>query len=142
MTIKAQTSFERKVIALIIRAQMWSDAAKGISSTLIDSRYHAYHTYKYDCYSKKDRCICDVLNLLKKNRRCCVQYYIGYDTELRCAIVYFEVRVEGKKFQISFHSFNKVLINAKGAGLPMRWKGIEGSSRKAAEELQVIVCRN
>ena len=118
---------------------MWSDAAKGYDSALEDSRFCSKYLSKYYCYNKKDHCIQQALCLLKRNKRCNISYYISEDKKLRSAIVYFEIHVETKKFQISFHSFNNGLINAIGTGKPMRWKGIVGSSRKAAEDLQVIL---
>lgn len=131
-----------KIIELIVRAQMWSDAAKGIYSDLRDSRYNAINNSKYFCYYKKDQCICNALSLINSVdvKHTNIRYYIGKDETLSgSALVYFEVRHEGLKYQISFHSFTDGIVNRIGAGMPMRWKGKVGSSRACALALQTLL---
>lgn len=51
-------------------------------------------------------------------------------------VILFDTKIEGKRMQISFHSFNKRLWKEKvGEGRPTHWDGKIGGSEKACVKL-------
>lgn len=113
----------KKVIMLVASAQMHSDEGKvhyKVNQPVI--------TFKGNCrygYKGKDAAIMAAICVINNHPRMGVNYYIKDNGEN--VIVYFNFKVDGKRLQISFHSFSDELRKLVGKGSPCRWREGIGS---------------
>lgn len=129
----------KKISRAIILAQVASDGGKGYRffKGLVPNEYNAY----YLGYDVKDDYILDAINLINRyGKSSGFSYYIGesdLDTWNESAIVYFNFKINGKRYQVSFHTFGEEIISRrdekKNDSHSTRWD--KASSRKAAMKL-------
>lgn len=100
----------KQIIRFICLAQIASDAGKGIYELEMSSKMA--DTAAWRKYAIKDKMIFEAIKIINNSRRCGINYHIvsgkdqnGHDSY----IIYFDVKVEGERRQVSFHSFNKKL---------------------------------
>ena len=108
---------DKKVATLILRAQNASDGGKGIDEFVSNRR-----SYRDNCagYAQKDRMILSAIELIRRNRSN-FKYAVVRDRDgIADYIVYFETRINGKKYQVSFHSFSEKL-SPYVRGFRARW---------------------
>lgn len=128
----------KKTIKLIVAAQYNSDAAKGIN--IIPDKYDMYkNTYYYDA---KDKCILAAINLINSTSRSGINYYVVEQLDQnghKSRVVYFDIKYNDLKYQISFHSFSGAIKKLVGKGRPTRWTKELAGSRDACLELIRLV---
>ena len=121
-------SVNGKIAEYILRAQNASDGGKGIDE--ISSSRKAI-TDNRSGYSHKDPAIIAAIKLInsgKSNWKYIVQECHDYYN--MAWIVYFETRIEGKKIQCSFHTFNWYFDKYTRNSYRTKWD--HGSSRESA----------
>ena len=110
-------SLEVKRIARILYlAQSASDGGKGIYKLPNDSGVSHYQDSYRICYKKayaaKDSLIIRAIDLINRSHDKTVRFSVRESTDQngqKCYLVYFDFKVEGKREQVSFHSFNDEL---------------------------------
>ncbi len=125
----------KKIIEKVILAQIASDAGKGIydlvdtSSKVIGKEVKRAVRQGYDV---KVKYILDAIKLVNATPKCGVNYYVintpdqnGHDSDL----VYFDIRLNGMRYQVSFHSPVGSFAPYYNKGRKTHWD--EKSSRKA-----------
>lgn len=132
------SNIDKKIAEAIVYAQIASDAGKGIE--ILEGR----NVFKYNStvdkgYHSKDGYIFSALNLIRNTKNCSYKYYVTAQPDQHgnpSFIIYFNFKVNGKREQISFHSFNKKLWKELvGSGTICHWQGGIGGSRKACQKL-------
>lgn len=129
----------KKIARNIILAQIASDGGKGY-------RYFKGLVPKEDVayllgYDIKDDYILDAINMINRHGKSSgFSYYIGesdIDSWNESAIVYFNFKIDGKRYQVSFHTFGEEIISRryekKNDTHSTRWD--KASSRRAAMKL-------
>lgn len=132
------SNFDRKIAEAIVYAQMASDAGKHKYDLHTEKGNKARHT-KYAGYSFKDGYIFSAIQMINGTKNCGFRYYItaqpdqnGYNS----FVIYFTFKVDGKRKQVSFHSFNKKLWKDKvGDGMITHWDRQIGGSVKSCQSL-------
>ncbi len=122
------TSINKRVAEYILRAQNASDGGKRITE-LVDSK----KSRRDNCagYMVKDMMIFRAIDLIVRNKSS-FKFAVVKDSEhVANFIVYFETRINGEKYQVSFHSFNMGL--AKYVARSFRTKWDYGDSRYSAK---------
>lgn len=133
----------KKVIVLIASAQMRSDEGKilrnhhndvykGLSQEIITFKSNCCH-YSYD---GKDAAIIAAIGIINKHPLMGVSYYVKNNGSN--VIVYFNFKVDGKRLQVSFHTFSSELRKLVGKGSPCRWK--EGIGSRETCHLLLKLC--
>ena len=130
-----------EVAKAIIAAQDGSDFAKG-NAALPLSKRQTRHTRnrRNGGYKCKVNYIILALNLIRKNQTD-FSYYIERKEDQNgfpSIIVYFEIKIEGKRIQVSFHTpLNKAgeLEKLVSTGRRTRWNKRQGACQGACEEL-------
>ena len=99
----------KKIAELILRAQNASDGGK-LFSVISFSRKGLKDNHIG--YKTKDACIAQAINLISKTgRQSAFRYFVTDDkTAAAYFMVYFETRVNGQKYQVSFHSYDNNLV--------------------------------
>jgi hypothetical protein len=125
---------EREIARYIILAQSASDAGKGSKFRYIPDSRGAFHFG----YGVKTSYILAAIRLIRACNQNMFRYYVTGNTPDQngnaSVIVYFDVKLEGKRRQISFHTpWNQVegtiLERLIGSGRKTRWdRNIGGSS--------------
>ena len=132
------SNIDKKIAEAIVYAQIASDAGKGIE--ILEGR----NVFKYNStvdkgYHSKDGYIFSALNLIRNTKNCSYKYYVTAQPDQHgnpSFIIYFNFKVNGKREQVSFHSFNKKLWKELvGSGTVCHWQGGIGGSRKACKKL-------
>lgn len=137
---------QKSVLRLIIAAQTASDAAKVFRNPEIDPPRFPRNTHYWD---QRYRCKADVIVRAIKEINGTQPMGINYWVELRpdqngfpSVVVLFDVKVDGTRRQISFHTpYGKAqkLLPYVGKGRPTRWNGIIGGSRDDAKALAALI---
>lgn len=127
---------DRNVVKFIVLAQVGSDAGKGIYELnacplATESEQKAAERGKY---AIKDRWIYQALERVAGKRNTEFHFYVT-DGEITPYLVYFDFKVEGKRFQISFHSFDSRLQKFYESSRKSRTRWDEKSSRESCERL-------
>jgi len=122
-------SLFKKVCKQIVYAQCASDEAKNIYGPRLTNKEYIKELEKLSrnrCYDHKDNHILNAVTILDNNRPFGINYYLVHDVDQNgyaCSIIYFEIKMEdGKRLQISFHSFSDNL-DKRMEGKKKRRKG-------------------
>lgn len=129
----------RQIILLVANAQRHSDEGK----VLRNSRnwYYEGDTQEVIAFSKnygkygydgKTQAILAAIALIDKHPYMGVSYYVKDDGN--SVILYFNLKLDGKRYQVSFHAFESKLRKLAGKGSPCRWEK-KMSSRETCQEL-------
>lgn len=125
------------IAKLIIDAQVASDGGKYIYSSLTENNKNGKTIY-HNGYSQKDHCIQKAISEIQKSHGTSgFKYYISSSNDETAGIIYFEFKLFGDKYQISFHTFNKDLIEKYGNNKKTHWN--KKSSYETAIMLQNIM---
>lgn len=125
-----------KVATLIIRAQCASDGGKCITELVSGKR-----SYRDNCagYGNKDVCIYNAINIIVAGNTN-FKFSVKHDGTIAPYVVYFETKLNGEKFQVSFHSFDSRLSRFAKNSFRMKWD--KGSSRISAEKIYRYYAKN
>ena len=114
------TTFFKDVVKFIYCAQYISDAQKGIF--ILEWEDWVKPRFFYSEYDGKDGNILDAIRSINNHKhQKQVNYYVSKGDIMNSVIVYFDIKHEGKRYQVSFHSFNKKLKEMVGKGRKTRW---------------------
>ena len=132
------SNIDKKIAEAIVYAQIASDAGKG--KLILEGRNIFKYNYTVDKgYNAKDGYIFSALNLIRNTKNCSYKYYVTAQPDQNgnpSFIIYFNFKVNGKREQVSFHSFNKKMWKELvGSGTICHWQGGIGGSRKACQKL-------
>ena len=119
-----------RIATLILRSQNASDGGKHID-TLVTNR----RSYRDNIagYCVKDKYIIETICLISGHNTD-FKYSVQKDHDgVAYYLVYFEVRINGEKFQVSFHSYNHELLRFINRGFRMKWD--HGDSRWSAMQI-------
>lgn len=132
------SNLERKIAEAIVYAQIASDAGKGII-TLKTNNVKKYNSTIEKDYNVKDGYIFSAINLIRNTKNCSYKYYITAQPDQHgnpSFLIYFNFKVNGKREQVSFHSFNKKLWKGLiGSGTVCHWQGGVKGSREGCKKL-------
>lgn len=132
------SNIDKKIAEAIVYAQIASDAGKGIKILKTNKIGKSQSTVDKG-YNSKDGYIFSALNLIRNTKNCGYKYYVTAQPDQNgnpSFIIYFNFKVNGKREQVSFHSFNKKLWKGLvGSGTVCHWQGGIGGSRKACKKL-------
>lgn len=93
---------DKKVASLLIKAQMCSDSGKGIGSTYGREKWKA-RSNKWG-YAHKPQLIFAAFDRISQLKgKSGFSFYIGYDSWNGMDVAYFNFKLDGKRYQISFH---------------------------------------
>lgn len=112
----------------ILDAQIASDGGKGITKTK--------HMNKYvwsKGYSLKDVNILKAINLIVSQKNSRFRFKVVECEQFSSLLVYFETKISGKKYQVSFHSYGFDMFNKyikHNEAVHLSWD--EKSSQKSA----------
>lgn len=121
----------------ICLAQVASDAGKWIFDIGMEGSRNAEH-WGYDI---KVDYIAKAIRTINKNNRCGLNYWVEYDLDQNghCSIVvYFDIKLEDRRLQISFHTplwKGDKLEPFVGSGRKTRWNKKTNGSREAVKFL-------
>lgn len=85
-------------------------------------------------YNGKDKAIMSAIKMIDSHKYMGVNYFIKLNDNSEAAIVYFNLKLDGKRYQVSFHSFSRELKKLAGKGSPCRWEK-KVSSRETCQIL-------
>lgn len=126
-----------RVCKYIVLAQISSDGGKMIPD--IKDTLPIGNVYFKKGYKMKDSLIMKAIKTIQCTKdsgfRFCVKECSGFRS--RAFIVYFNFKLDGKRCQISFHSFNTKLERYINNSVSTRWD--KKSSRKTAESLALYL---
>lgn len=102
----------------IILAQIASDGAKG--------RYWPSHyilqRYSSKGYNIKERCIFNAINGINRSKDSNFYYFVNKVDEYGgCFIVYFNTKIKGRRYQVSFHCFDNNFSKFANNNCSTRW---------------------
>lgn len=134
-------SLDRQIALAIVMAQHASDNGKGyyrLGRKPLSCHYAVQRFTANQGYNPKDSFIEKAVSLCQKGHNS-FNYYIeaapdqnGNDS----FIIYFDTKIDSKRIQISFHSFNKRLWKKRvGQGRPTHWDHKIGGSYKSCIKL-------
>lgn len=127
------------IARLIRKAQVASDAAKGIFDICILPRENRYReSYSRDCYREKDSYIIAAISAICATHSGKYRFSVqrGSDQNGNSSfLVYFDFKINGKREQVSFHSFNGKLWKYVDHSRASTWSR-DTSSRETAEKLR------
>lgn len=83
-------------------------------------------------YPGKDAAILAAIQIINNHKPMGVNYYVKNNGDN--VIVYFNFKIDGKRYQVSFHSFFNELFKLIGKGSPCRWEK-KISSRRTCQIL-------
>lgn len=119
---------DRVIARYILNAQISSDGGKSIYEISNLSR-HAFN----EAYDGKDRYILGAIKMIRSSKDSNFRFFVKPNS-WTAFIVYFETRIHGEKFQVSFHSYDESLrpycLGKAHHGFRTRWD--HGSSRDTA----------
>jgi hypothetical protein len=131
-----KTSTNMAIAKYIVAAQAASDAGKGIKE--IDGRC-ARHS-KHDKYACKPAYIVKAIDLICTSKSD-FRYYVAETDDQNgypSIIVYFEFKIDGERYQVSFHTPSRragVLTKYSNTGRKTRWDKKYGGSRTSCLKL-------
>lgn len=136
---------ESDIARSIVLAQIASDSGKGIYEIeMHNQNENAADKSSTKGYSIKEFHILRTIDKINCSKRCAFNYWVekaadqnGYDS----IIVYFDIKLDGKRHQVSFHTpYNKACKKLKalvGKGRRTRWQK-HCSSRETCKSLVQI----
>ena len=122
-------TIDERIARNIIKAQIASDSGKSQSNRTGAKNQIARGAERFG-YDAKTFFILDALRLIRSNKNSMFHYYVteltadqnGYDS----IIVYFDFNIDGKRYQVSFHTpYHQVsneLMKMCGTGRKTHWK--------------------
>lgn len=134
-------NIQKNIIKNIILAQIASDSGKNIKTL---TTFKGAQEAQKKGYAIKDVYILTAIKLINATPRCGINYYVeekpdqnGYPS----LIIYFEIKLNEKRYQISFHSPKNrtILLQNKNKGRKTRWTGKVDESRQACLALAQIL---
>lgn len=128
---------DRRIAKAIYHAQAASDGGKGISEL---QKWYA-GSLRGAGYPAKDTQILLAIDLINKSHSKTFRYSVKRGRDQNgCSsfIVYFDFKIDGKREQVSFHSFNKKLWNYVKRSRASTWSK-DRSSRDSVELLRKSV---
>ena len=126
----------RKLIESLISAQEASDAGKGI----YELNFNSYA--KYHGYAVKDKYILDAIKEIIKSRKKDVYFYVTRDESIDSYLIYFNIRMCGKRYQMSFHSYGDfdTFLSKKGGSCKTSWDKKKPSRDVAKKLIEYLDC--
>ena len=135
------TNINREIFKCLVLAQAASDSGKGIKYLYQEIPEFPGISKAYDKgYAYKDLMILKAIDLINKSRKSLVHFYVTRDPEISSYLVYFDIKGEFGRFQISFHCFNEKIYkywNPSNKNSQCRWDN--GNSRDTARLLAYLV---
>lgn len=132
---------DRMIAKAVIKAQIASDAGKGNYWSIDASKRVCRHPLN-TAYGCKPGYILNAVRMIRSSENSMFSYYIEYCPDQNgfdSILVYFEWKIEGRRYQCSFHTpYNrapKELKNMAGSGRKTRWNRITGGSQDACQAL-------
>ena len=128
-----------KIIRAIVMAQISSDSGKGQYGE--GGRCRGDRLAKYKGYAAKPYYIAAAIKMINTTPRCSINYYVTEEYDQNgypSVLVYFDIRWEGHRYQISFHTPPRqaaLLRPYIGKGRVTRWNKMRGGSRADARTL-------
>lgn len=126
------------VIKAICKAQIASDAGKGVYELACKKDKHAVNT----AYLSKENYILQALGVLTKSKLTNINYWCektGDQNGYPSIIVYFDIKINNKRKQVSFHTplnqASGALLKYISTGRKTRWDKKIGGSRDACRQL-------
>ena len=126
------------IIKAICKAQIASDAGKGIYELSCKNDKHAVNT----AYLSKENYILPALGVLTKSKTTNINYWCeetGDQNGYPSIIVYFDIKINNERKQVSFHTpLNKAsegLLKYISTGRKTRWDKKIGGSRDTCRQL-------
>ena len=126
------------VIKAICKAQIASDAGKGIYELSCKNDKHAINT----AYLSKENYILQALGVLTKSKNTNINYWCeetGDQNGYPSIIVYFDIKINNERKQVSFHTpLNKAsegLLKYISTGRKTRWDKKIGGSQDTCRQL-------
>lgn len=119
-----------KIASLILRAQNASDGGKNIN--VLSSVRRGYRDNAAG-YGQKDVLIMNALTTICSTKSS-FKFSVQKDSErVAYFLVYFETRIDGRKYQVSFHSYDERLRRFTKNSHRMKWD--RGNSRESAANI-------
>ena len=128
-------NIDKEIAELILRAQNASDGGKGIVELISKGKSVRDN---YSAYAGKDKFIFLAISMIVKGKS--NFNFAVTDGGITPYLVYFQTRISGKKFQVSFHSFDERLERFQGKSFRIKWD--HGSSRDSAVTIYRHYCPN
>lgn len=131
------TRTEEAIIRAIIMAQIASDAGKGIHAIFLPGGNNPGRTG----YQSKEFYELRALKMIDSTPRCGINYWVEFTPDqngFESVLVYFDIKVNGKRYQVSFHNPGHQTMELWGyvnRGRKTRWTHEIYGSRYACEEL-------
>lgn len=130
----------REILRHILVAQRCSDSAKGVTTTLAEYPELSIPgaASQHGWYAGKDEAIEKALRLIDSAPYCGISYYAVRSLDQnghKSNVIYFTIRLGGKRYQISFHNFKRSIRFAYAEpmrGMATHWDKKVGGSREAA----------
>lgn len=110
------------IIHLVAAAQAHSDEGK-INKSLYGETVKVLNFTGKTCdggYPGKDDAILAAIKIIDTHKYMGVNYYVKDNG--KNVIVYFNFKIDGKRYQVSFHSFSNKLRKLIGKGSSCRWE--------------------
>lgn len=126
-------NFDREIARTIVYAQVASDGGKRISD-IAKINDHTYPIWKKG-YDAKDGLLMKAITLINKSDASAFRYFVSKGNISGSTIVYFDFRIEGRRYQVSFHTFSSKVrrYTVKRGRYATRWD--EKSSRESCRLL-------
>lgn len=116
---------DKEIAELILRCQNASDGGKGITELVSKGKSVRDNRHGYE---GKDDFLFLVISMISKGKS--DFRFAVTDGGITPYLTYLETRINGKKFQVSFHSYDSRLERFKGKSFRIKWD--HGSSRDSA----------
>ena len=130
--IAVKKRVEKAIAKSIILAQVASDGGKNISEIRDILGNDSYYVYGQG-YNAKDRYIFSAIELICRNRDTSFHFSVMSGKGVSPYLVYFTFKIDGKRHQVSFHSYNNNLGRYKSKNHMTRWD--EKDSRETCVKL-------
>jgi len=133
------TNIEKAIIRAIIMAQISSDAGKGIHRIYIPGgNFPAIKKYR-----AKEFYELRALKMITASHRCGINFWCEFAPDqngIDSVLVYFDIKVDGKRFQISFHNPRIELFSEfVNRGRKTRWTADLSGSARSCQELARLI---
>jgi hypothetical protein len=129
----------KKILRNLINAQIASDGGKSVFEL---PRTEKEWAIAKAGYAAKDRYISDAIGLINSSRNCGIYFSVTFCPELSewndCYIVYFNIKINGKRYQVSYHSFDSRFEPLARYETSTRWTR-KNSSRNILRELRELI---
>ena len=126
------------VIKAICKAQIASDAGKGIHTLICKNDKHAVNT----AYLSKENYILQALGVLTNSKVTNINYWCekaGDQNGYPSIIVYFDIKINNERKQVSFHTplnrASETLLKYVSTGRKTRWDKKIGGSQDTCRQL-------